>query len=244
MTEKMTRERVEDIVAAARVKNEYPDLRGMDLSRLDLRDAYMRGANLSYVNLRGAHMRGAIMTGATLSNANLSDTYLDHADLSGARLADADLTRANLTNANLRHADLTGADLRDSNLSDADLRYSNMRHADMRRAILTNVNLYRADMTEVNLCGLFLDGLPSGRLAFFPTPEGWGLAIGCWDGTTTELRDMISEDTGWPQAEGEEVTARRPALEGAATMCDAFAATHPDALADVTSAAERWKENR
>lgn len=32
-------------------------------------------------------------------------------------------------------------------------------------------------------------------------------------------------------------------LEGAATMCDAYAAANLNALADVKAAADRWKEN-
>jgi hypothetical protein len=53
---------------------------------------------------------------------------------------------------------------------------------------------------------------------------------------------MIAKDDGWPEAEGEKITARRPILEAAATMCDAYAAANPDALAEVKTAAERWKE--
>jgi hypothetical protein len=84
--------------------------------------------------------------------------------------------------------------------------------------------------------------MPSGNLTFIPTPEGWHLTIGCWEGTTAELRAMIAKDDGWPAAKGEKITARRPMLEAAATMCDAYAAANPDALAEVKTAAERWKE--
>ena len=189
MPDKMTRERVAEIVAAARAKGERPNLSGLDLRHLDLAGADLTGANLC---------------GANLAHANLRDANLAHAALIGANLRGANLRGANLAGVNLRGADL--------------------RHAYLR--------------------GLFLDGLPSGDLFFIPTPEGWRLTIGCWTGTTNELRAMIDKDEGWPEAEGEEVAVRRPMLAAMADACDAYAAANPHALAEVKTAAERWKDNR
>jgi uncharacterized protein YjbI with pentapeptide repeats len=71
--------------------------------------ADLRGANLTDVNLSGADLRRA-----DLSGANLSGTDLRGANLSGANLSGADLRRANLTNVTWPfwlsvNADLTGA---------------------------------------------------------------------------------------------------------------------------------------
>lgn len=219
MTNKMARQQVVDIITAARARGECPNLSGLDLSGLDLSEVDFTGTKLNGANLRYSNLRGA----------NLTDAYLFRADLSCAILTDANLLRANL-----RHV----------NLTDASLLRANLRCADMRYANLTAVILRGADLRDLKLCGLFLDGLPSGNLFFIPTPEGWHLTIGCWSGTTTELREMIADDDGWPEAEGEEIAVRRPMLEAMASACEAYANANPYALEEVKYAAARWKENR
>lgn len=223
MSNQMTRKRVMKFVAITRAKGERPILAYADLSGLDL---------------SGLDLSGVDFTGAVLFNADLRRTNFRGADM---------------RRTNMRGADMRGADFRDANLSGAALRYtkptgSDMRHtkltnADFRGANLTDATLPYADLRATNLPGLFLDGLPSGNLAFIPTPEGWSLTIGCWTGTTNTLRAMIAGDTDWPEAEGEQITVRRPALMAAADMCDAHAAANQQDLADVKAAADRWREN-
>lgn len=227
MTDKMTRQQVEEAIAAGHAKGKWPDLRGANLSDLDLTDLDLSNADLADANLIRAN----------LNRANLRDAYLSGADLSGATLIGADLHDADLTFAKARHADMRYVDLRGADLYDTDLRSANLHGAH-----LLSVDLRYSNTTAANLIGLFLGGLPSGNLVFIPTPEGWHLAIGCWNGTTDELREMIAKDDGWPEAEGEEITERRPMLEAAANMCEAYAASKPHALMDVKYAAERWKE--
>lgn len=239
MTDKMTRQQVEEAVAIARAKGERPyfcgaDLSGLHLSRLDLHGVDFRGADLRGTKFREADLSDADMTGARMSQAIFPD-----ADLRRATLNYADLYRTCLFRADLREADFIGANLFRADLYRADLRSANLRDADLRDADLSYTVL-----TGANFVGLVLDGLPSGRLVFIPTPEGWHLTIGCWDGTTDELRAMIAKDEGWPSAEGEEITVRRPMLEAAADMCDSYTAANPHAVADMKSAADRWKENR
>jgi len=74
---------------------------GKDGERADLSHTNLRGVNLSGVNLRHTNL-----SGADLSGVNLRDASLSGADLSGANLSDADLSGANLS-----HADLSGANL-------------------------------------------------------------------------------------------------------------------------------------
>ena len=239
MTDKMTYKQVEEAVAIARAKGQHPyfcgaDLSGLNLSYMDLhdadfRDADLRDAKLHGVNLSGSDMTGAIMSRADLRHADMSDTKLCYVNIRGAYLY-----RANMRDANFRGASLFQADLYRADLRDADLFSANLSRADLSYTILTGANVV----------GLFLDGLPSGHLAFVPTPKGWQLTIGCWSGTTTELREMIAKDEDWPGAEGEEITERRPMLEAAADMCDSYANANPYAVADVKAAADRWKENR
>ena len=239
MTDKMTYKQVEEAVAIAHAKGHRPDFCGADLSNLnlsymdlhhaDFQDADLRCAKLHGVNLRGSNMTGARMSRADLRFADMRDAKLCYANLRGAYMYRADMRDANLRGANLLQADLHRADL-----SDVDLFSANLRSADLAYTTLTGANVV----------GLFLDGLPSGHLFFIPTPDGWYLTIGCWSGTTDELREMIAKDEGWPEAEGAQIMARRPMLNAAAAMCDAYAAAYFYAVADVKAAADRWKENR
>lgn len=226
MTSKMTRERVEERVAAARAKGERPHLSTLNLSGLNL-----SGLDLSHADLSDADLRGTILVDANLRYAYLAYANLRYSVLSRSNMIGANLRGANLVNANLHCANLTGAILADANL----------RFAFLDGAILTAVVLRNADMRDVKVRGLFLDGLPSGDLAFLPTPGGWWLTIGCWKGTTDELREMIAGND-WPEAEGEQITERRPMLEAAADMCDAYAAANPEALVEVKATAARWKD--
>ena len=81
MSEPMTRERVEQILAEASEKGERPDLREASLRGDDL-----RGADLRWADLREASLRGAILHGADLRWADLREADLRWADLHGASL--------------------------------------------------------------------------------------------------------------------------------------------------------------
>ena len=120
-----------------------------------------------------------------------------------------------LRDANLGGADLRGADLRGANLGGADLTYADLRGANLRG---TNWN------------GLQITGLPSGQIVLTPTPDGWELRVGCWTGAIDRLRDIIAQDEGWPEAEGAEITRRRPGLQAAMALGDAHIAVHPNVI--------------
>lgn len=170
----------------------------------DLRGADLRGASLRGVNLRGVNLRGA----------NLPCADLRDADLSYAKLFGADLGCAILSGANLRYANLTGANLYGVGLIYADLRYAEIRFSDLRSA---------------EWYGLCLDGLHRYRILLIPTPDGWRVTIGCWTGSPDNLRTIIAGDD-WPEAQGDEITHRRPLLEAALHVVDAYIAAHPDVI--------------
>ena len=161
---------------------------------------------------------------------------------------DANLYGVNLTGVNLYGADLSGADLRDANLygadlREADLRYANLYGADLREANLTGANLTGANLTGANLTGaalaariLHLAGLPSGETIFMPTPTGWYLTVGCWEGNLEDFKKLIASD-GWPEARGVEVTRRRPSLQAVAALCEAHMRLHPKIIEDL---ADKW----
>lgn len=231
MTRTMTRERVAEIASAARANCDRPNLRyecldGLDLSGLDL--------------------TGADLTGARMEETNLAGSILYRADLTGAYTIRADFNRAdfrlaNLTDTYMYRANLTDASFAGALLSRTDMYCANMYSANLIGAYLAGADTEGANLAGAYLTGLALEGLPSGPLLFIPTLEGWSLKIGCWEGTTDELREMIAKDTGWPEAQGKAVEVRRPMLEAAANMCDAYATEHPDALKAVKAAVDRWK---
>ena len=185
-----------------------------------------------------ADLRDVDLSYANLANMDLSTVNLHGANVCGANLLGANLRGAHLAEANLSYTNLHGANLLGANLAGANLRYTTLLNANLDGASLTGANLAGAELT-----GLKLEGMPSGSLLFLPTREGWYLTIGCWEGTTDDLRELIAGDDGWPGARGAEVAARRPILAAAADMCDAYAAARPDALAKVKAVADRWKEN-
>ena len=127
--------------------------------------------------------------------------------------------------SDLRFADLSFADLRSADLRSADLRSANLRSADLRSANLSSTSC------------LSVTGLPSGHAILAPLPTGWRLTVGCWSGTITELRELITRDEGWPEAEGDQIIARRPMLAALADMCDAWVVDNTDILGRVQ---ETW----
>ena len=149
---------------------------------------------------------------------------------------DVSLYRADLREANLSWANLSWADLYGANLSWADLRGANLRGANLRGANLYGANLswadlYGADLREADLYGasvshpLLSCDTPSGRLTLVPLHDHWRLRIGCWTGTTDDLRTLIAGDD-WPEAEGAEQDKRRPVLAAIADLVDAHIAYH------------------
>ena len=143
---------------------------------------------------------------------------------------------ADLRNANLGGADLRNANLRNANLTDADLRNANLRGANLTWADLRGANLtWAASAARI----IHLEGLPSGETIFMPTPTGWYLTVGCWEGELEAFKTLIASDEGWPEARGAEVTRRRPSLQAVAALCEAHVGLHPTAIDEL---AIYWRE--
>ena len=135
----------------------------------------------------------------------------------------------------LEEAVAAGSNLRYSNLSYSNLSYSNLSGSDLSGSDLSGSDLSGSDLRGTTC--LSVTGLPSGHAILAPLPEGWRLTIGCWNGTVPELRELIAKDTGWPEASGEQIAARRPMLTALADMCDAWTATNGIALQQVQ---DKW----
>ena len=72
-----------------------------------------------------------------------------------------------------------------------------------------------------------------------PTPTGWYLTVGCWEGNLEDFKALIAREEGWPEARGDEVTRRRPALQAVAALCEAHMCLYPDIIEEL---AEKWQE--
>ena len=129
----------------------------LDLSKADLRGAYLRKADLSHTNLREANLRGAYLRKTNLRLTNLSRANLNGANLSGTLLTVANLAEADLRDADLRGAHLVTADLSGACLTEAALHGAKLTLASLRNANLTEANLrgadLQADFTGTNLSG-------------------------------------------------------------------------------------------
>jgi len=78
------------------------NLRGIDLSNSDLKEAWFIGANLQEANLERAnlehaHLYGANLKGANLFNANLEGANLKAAHLEGSNILEVKLSRAKIS---------------------------------------------------------------------------------------------------------------------------------------------------
>lgn len=91
-----------DVESAASIPGFTPgerDIRGINFSGKDLRDADLRGLDLHGVQFRDTVLRGAMFDGADLRGANLSGANLEAASFGGTDLRGAWLQSANLTHA-------------------------------------------------------------------------------------------------------------------------------------------------
>ena len=147
-------------------------------------------------------------------------------------LEDAVSAGSDLRGSNLSYSDLRCSDLRCSDLRCSDLRYSDLRGSDLSCSNLSGSNLSYSNLSYSDTC-LSVTGMPSGHAILAPLPEGWRLAIGCWSGTVTELRELIGRDDDWPEATGEQIVVRRPILTALADMCDAWTAAKHDVLKEI-----------
>ena len=159
------------------------DIRGVNLTGVDLFPARLDQMSISSVNfdraklaradfydssLSGASFEYADLEKANFKKADLNYSYFAYSDLFEADLSDAALIKANFFNANLRRAMLLNAILRSANFENADLRKANLTGAylqsaklidtDLAGAILAGADLSRATLWGANLKGADLTG--------------------------------------------------------------------------------------
>jgi len=105
----------------------------------DLFQADLRGKNLSEINL---------------SRANLKEAKMQFSNLSNAILSDAKLRKAKLQETNLQRANLENADLRDVNFFEANLQFANLQNANLQGAQFSEEVLFiQTNLKGTNLTG-------------------------------------------------------------------------------------------
>ncbi|MEH2118391.1 pentapeptide repeat-containing protein [Nostoc sp.] len=116
-------------------KNQWLDLRNIDIRGADLTKVEMQGVNLMEANLQWAvfeeaKLQGAFLSGANLRRADLWEANLQKAVFNRANLQKAYLMEANLEEACFEEANLEGADLDGANLQEAFLIGANLSEAE------------------------------------------------------------------------------------------------------------------
>jgi len=136
----------------------------LDVSRVQLDNAYLVGTDLQDTWMPEAYLRGANLSSANLINANLTQAQLINANLTQAQLINANLSGVNLTPEQFKQAKdpkqihlsvapkptETEMDLTAANLTAANLTAANLKNAKLWRADLTHAKLWRADLSYVN----------------------------------------------------------------------------------------------
>lgn len=117
---------------------ETPEMRHVDLSKLQL-----EGFDFANMKLSCANFSRAALQGARFDSADLSGADLQHADLRFAQLDNADLSSTDLRHSDFSGARLVGAKLRGSLIIDATLRGANLT-----AAVWADTVIARSDLTD------------------------------------------------------------------------------------------------
>lgn len=127
-----------------------PDLRGIDLSDLDLRGIDLNRAKLEKADLKNSNLWGAEFQYSDLSKASLDGAIFSYAFLDNANLSRATFVSANLNVVNAPNAKFFEANLSNANLSGADLRGAKLIGAKITGVtawdIITNAKTVQKDL--------------------------------------------------------------------------------------------------
>jgi len=166
---------------------EFLSGKGVELSGVDLHEAYLpavklagavlnratfKRAILSDAHFEGAYLKAANLDEAYLTGAKLNGAHLEHARLRGARFAGPHDDQTEYKREYQRRdpggfvvrmtysypADLTDAFLFGADLTDARLSGAMLRGADLRHARLDRASLGGTDLTGVGVGGASLNG--------------------------------------------------------------------------------------
>jgi uncharacterized protein YjbI with pentapeptide repeats len=183
------------------------DLSHRDLSGVDLSKANLRKVILSYVDLNGRDF-----TEINLSEAVLRETILNSAILRKAHLEGAHLEGAHLEGAHLEGAHLEGAHLEGAHLEGAHLEGAHLEGAHLKGAHLEGAHLEGAHLEGANMRGAIIDD----RTMFDPKwRQVWSLQNGHADVYDFRGWDFSYADLAELNIRENEVTGANLDLSGA-----------------------------
>ncbi len=125
------------------------DLRGVDLSGLNLSGVNFSEADLIGADFSGSNLSDTRFAGAWVAHANFSGCTLDKTDFSGAGMGYANLTGARGTGMSFRESSLTCALLIDAVLSDGDFSKADLFHTVFRRSNILRGSFSQARFLRV-----------------------------------------------------------------------------------------------
>jgi uncharacterized protein YjbI with pentapeptide repeats len=134
------------------------NLRGADLSEVDLRAAQLPGAELQWSNLWAATLAGADLHEARFKEATLYKADFSYADLHDALINDARAPYAAFNGCNLTGAYLWGTDFREANFHAANLTGADLRNCQLVRAKFQEATLVGCKVFGVAAWDLELEG--------------------------------------------------------------------------------------
>lgn len=137
---------------------EGDSLYGVHLDTANFQACNLKGLNLTKAELRKADLQCANLKGATLRFAILSDACLRGANLQGADLQRAVGYKSDFSNAHLKKADLKKASFNLSDFSGAIVKGANFSGADLSRSIFRGTDLTGVDFTGAHLTGVDFTG--------------------------------------------------------------------------------------
>ncbi len=162
--------------------NIQPDLSDADLSQTSL--VILDGGDIIEINLSKTNLRGAYLFMTNLLAANLSGANLSGANLKGAQLFATDLSEADLSGATLVNTLLDGAHLHGANLNQAELGSTVFASVDLSTV---------KGLNAVNHFGSSTIGIDTIYCSKGDIPEGFLKGAGVDDTFITYIRSLVGK---------------------------------------------------
>lgn len=186
------------------------DLRGLDLSGLDLTKALFSNAYLNSVNLRDCGLAEAMFLGsnceqADFSGADLQGAVFDECDCSAAVFTNSLMCNTSLVHATFDKASLVGADLSGANGEDALFNGANLQQARLvasqfKRADFSRALLKQADFSQAQLGEASMEGAKAHRINMTGADLTELRASEGADFTGAMLREVTGPESIWENA--------------------------------------------
>nr|WP_322666439.1 pentapeptide repeat-containing protein [Dendronalium sp. ChiSLP03b]MDZ8209117.1 pentapeptide repeat-containing protein [Dendronalium sp. ChiSLP03b] len=136
---------------------------GMDLSNLNLQDAFLRGFTAYQCSFDRTNLSHAFMQMAVFEGCNFIEANLDHVIATHAKLTNCIFYKASIKSSDLLAADLTNSDFNQANLQDAYIGqpmlivFPGLGNAEQYRTCIEGASFKGADFQNIHLDPIYLD---------------------------------------------------------------------------------------